>query len=60
MIWSRFVTKVSMIEVCNRVFLSFFLIYIVTSITGVCPLTPTTPARDDKGSMSNTIYSGLG
>ena len=34
-----------MIEVCNRVFLSFFLIYIVTSITSVCPLTPTTTAN---------------
>ena len=42
------VTKVSMIEVCNRVFLSFFLIYIVTS---VCPLTPTTTA--------NTIKRGI-
>ena len=27
--------KVIMIEVCNRVFLSFFLIYKVTSITSV-------------------------
>ena len=44
----------TMIEVCNRVFLSFFLIYIVTSITSVCPLTPSTPPTS-----ANTIKRGI-